>query len=80
MSERQAMLGQRVELRQKRQRQSVNCEALRDKLRGLLPVALDVAALDRDAVLDTAAVLHSALAELEICERQMKILNRELGE
>lgn len=80
MSERPALLGHRVEIRQKRLRQELNCEALRDKLRALLTPAFDVQDLERDAILDAAAVLHTELGELEVLSRKIGILNRELGE
>lgn len=80
MSERQAMMGHRVELRQKRQRQAVNCEALRDKLRGLLSLVEDVETLDEDAILDTAVVLNTEIAALRLLDRKLGILGRELGE
>lgn len=80
MSERQAYLGQRVEIRQKRQRQSVNCAALKDRLRSLLPAIAEPQQLNRDEILNAAASLHSELGELEVLDRQLAILNAELGE
>ena len=80
MSERARMLGERVEIRQKRQRVGVNCSALRERLRSLLSPALTETDMDRDAILDTAAVLHSELGELEILSAKLAVLNRELGE
>ena len=80
MSERQLMLGHRVELRQQLQRRTVNCEALRDKLRGLASAALDAHELERDAVLDTAAALHAELGELMLVAKKLSVLGKELGE
>lgn len=80
MSERARMLGERVEIRQKRQRVAVNCGALQERLRSLLSPALAGADMDRDAILDTAVVLHSELGELEILSAKLSVLNRELGD
>lgn len=80
MSERQALLGHRVEVRQQRLRQELNCEALRDRLRSLLTPLFDIRQIQRDAILDTAAVLHTELGELEVMDRKIAILDRELGE
>lgn len=79
MSERQKMLGQHVELRQERAKNARACEALRDSLRSLLPVAGDISTVDRDTMLDTAAALHGALADLEVKDKGLAILRRELG-
>lgn len=80
MSDRQAMLGHRVEVRQQHQRRAVNCEALRDKLRGLASATLEAHELDRDAILDTAAALHAELEALLILARKLAVLTKELGE
>ena len=79
MSERARMLGERVELRQKRQRVAVNCTALRERLRALASPALAAGEMDRDAILDTAVVLHTELGELQLLGAKLDILNRELG-
>lgn len=79
MSERQSMLGDRVELRQKRQRQAVTCTALKDTLRALLGPAVEPDELDADAILDAAVSLHSELADLAVLDKKLSILNRELG-
>ena len=80
MNDRQSMLGHRVELRQQHQRRAVNCEALRDKLRGLASAALEPHELEMDPLLDTAAALHAELGELRILARKLALLNKELGE
>lgn len=79
MTERQAMLGQRIEIRQKFQRQQTNCAALRDRLRRLLMPAADMEELDRDAILDAASVLHGELGDLAVLGRKLSILNKELN-
>lgn len=80
MSERARMLGEKVEVRRKRQRVAVNCSALQERLRSLLTPALTVEDMDRDAILDTAVVLHAELGELEVLAAKLAVLNRELGE
>lgn len=80
MSERARMLGERVEIRQKRQRVAVNCSALQERLRSLLSPALSLTDMDRDAILDTAVVLHTELGELEVLSAKLSVLTRELGE
>lgn len=80
MGDRQAMLGKRVEVRQKYQRMVYNCEALRDKLRELVGVSLEAGELERDAILDTAALLHAELGEFALLVKKLSILNRELGD
>jgi len=79
MRERQEMLGERAELKPKRQRLQVECEALRDRLRSALPVHEDVDALDGQNVLDTAIALASSLEELAAVNKKIKILNDNLG-
>jgi hypothetical protein len=79
MGERHEMLGQRAELYPQRQRIRVECEALRDRLRGLLPLHEEVDALDGESILHTAIALQTSLAELAGLNRKIEILNRELG-
>lgn len=79
MGERQAMLGRHVELRRERARDARACEALRDALRALLLPLGGVEETDRDAVLDTAAALHGTLTELEVKDKTLAVLRRELG-
>jgi len=73
------MLGQRAELLPQRQRLRVECEALRDRLRGALPIHEEVDALDGGNILDTALALKNSLDELVGLNRKIEILNRELG-
>lgn len=80
MSERQILLGHRVEIRQQRLKRELNCEALRDKLRSLLTPVQEVQELERDAILDAAAVLHTELSGLELLDKKIAVLDRELGE
>lgn len=80
MSERVENLGRREELRRDRLRLVAKCEALRDSLRGLMPIASDVADIDCDKMLNTAVALDQGLAELARINKQLAILNRELGE
>ncbi|MDL2272241.1 hypothetical protein LJC23_04325 [Desulfovibrio sp. OttesenSCG-928-I05] len=79
MGERQEMLGRHMELRQARSRCELACEAMRDKLRVLLPVGEGVERLDRDAILNTAAALHSQLAQIAEQDIRLAALGRELG-
>lgn len=80
MSERTQYMGERVDLRQKRQRVALDCEALRDQLRMTLPVTADVEDLDSEAVVNLAIVLHERLGELRAIDRKLDILNRQLGD
>lgn len=80
MSERTQYMGQRVELRQQRQRVALDCEALRDRLRLALPLAEEVSAIDREVVVNAAMALHDRLGELQGIDRKLAILNRELGD
>lgn len=80
MSERTQYLGQRVELRQQRQRKAVDCEALRDRVRLSLPIAEEVGTLDREQFLDVAIALYERLGELQALDHKLGILNRELGD
>lgn len=80
MSERSRMLGERVEIRQRRQRMAVGCSALRERLRELLSPVLEPDEMDGNAILDTAAALHSELGDLEMLSSKLVLLNRELGE
>lgn len=79
MSERQALLGKRVELRQLRHRRAAGCDALKTGLRQLLDPVREPHELDRDAILDTAASLHGELGELAVIDKKLAILKRELG-
>lgn len=79
MSERHAMLGRRVELRQLRQRRAAGCDALKTKLRKLLDPVKEAHELDRDSILNTAALLHGDLCELALVDKKLDILKRELG-
>ena len=80
MSERARMLGERVEIRQKRRRVAVNCSALQERLRALVSPAISAGDLDGDSILETAAVLHAELGALEILSAKLSALGRELGE
>jgi len=80
MAERNAMLGQRAELKPKRQRLQVECEALRDRLRLALPIHEEVDALDGENILLTAINLKSSLDELAGLNKKIDILNRQLGD
>lgn len=79
MSERQTLLGKRVELRQLRSRRAAACDALKIRLRKLLDPVKEPHELDADAILDTAASLHGELAETAVLDKKLAILNRELG-
>jgi hypothetical protein len=80
MGERHEMLGQRAELTPKRQRLTVECEALRDKLRQALPPHVPVGELNGEAILQTAIALQTSLTELAGVVRMIGVLERELGE
>ena len=79
MGERHEMIGQRAEMKLQRQRLQVECEALRDKLRAILPVHEDVDALSGENILNTAIALHTSLTELAGLNRKIGILNDQLG-
>lgn len=79
MSERQALLGKRVELRQLRNRRATACDALKVRLRKLLDPVREAHELDGDAILDAAASLHGELGELAVLDKKLAILKRELG-
>lgn len=79
MSERHEMLGQRAELKPTRQRLIVECEALRDALRKLLPVHEKVNTLDADKIVTTAIALQTSLGELAGVQRMIDALTQALG-
>lgn len=79
MSERQNLLGKRVEIRQRRLRRAAGCDALKARLRRLLDPVKEPHELDRDAILNTAASLHGELEELAVFDKKLAILKRELG-
>jgi hypothetical protein len=79
MRERHEMLGEHAELKPKRLRLRIECEALRDKLRSALPVHEDVDTLDGETVLNTAIALQTSLAELAGLNRKFAILEQQLG-
>lgn len=79
MSERHEMLGQRAELKPARQRLIVECEALRDSLRKMLPVHEEVSALNADKIVVTAIALQTSLGELAGVQRKIDILTQGLG-
>lgn len=80
MSERHEMLGQRAELTGERSRLTVECEAMRDTLRRLLPPHEEVNTLDKDKIATTAIALQNSLGELQGVERKIKILSQNLGD
>lgn len=80
MSERVQNLGHRSELRKQEVRLRTEVEALRDKLRSLLPAFEDAHALDGEDIVNTAAALGVSLSELQGVRRKIDVLNRELGE
>jgi hypothetical protein len=73
------MLGDRAELLPKQKRLQVECEALRDRLRSVLPVHIAVDGLDGDEILDTALAIKQSLSELAEVNRMITILERQLG-
>ena len=79
MGERHEMLGKRAELKPKRQRARVECEALRDRLRLALPVDEAVDALNGENILTTAIALKNSLDELAGMNRMIGVLNEQLG-
>jgi hypothetical protein len=79
MGELQSMMGDRVELREKRLRVETECKALRDQLRACLPAHVEVAELEGEAILNTALALQENLADLAGIDRQLVILNRLIG-
>ena len=79
MRERHEMLGERAELKPKQQRLQVECEALRDRLRSVLPLHEEVDALDGQNILNTAIALANSLDELSGINKKIKILENNLG-
>ena len=79
MGERHYMMGEHAELRQRRLLAAASCDALREKMRMLLPITEDAGKLDRDAILNVAASLHSGLGVLAEIDAKMAVLGRELG-
>ena len=79
MTERHQMLGERADLKPKRQKLRAECEALRDRLRAALPVHNEVDALDGENILTTAIALRESLGELAGLNHKIGILERELG-
>ncbi len=80
MSERTHFIGQRVELRRKRQLLAVDIEAQRDRLRGLLSPIAEVGTLEGDGILDQAMSLSQRLAELKALDAQLAKLAEILGD
>jgi hypothetical protein len=80
MSERSRLLGEQVEMRRRRQRMEVTCDALREQLRALLSPVEDSANLEADDILDAAVVLHGHLEKLRIMNAKLGVLDRELGQ
>lgn len=80
MSERTEYLGQRVELRQKRQLLAVDVEAQRDRLRGLLNPLAEVGELNADGILDQAMSLSQRLQELIGLDAKLAKLTEILGD
>jgi hypothetical protein len=79
MRERNEMLGEHAELKPKRLRLRIECEALRDKLRTALPLHEEVDSLDGEAILNTSIALQTSLAELAGLNRKITILEQQLG-
>lgn len=79
MGERHELLGQRAELTPQRLRLTVECEALRDRLRQLLPLHEDVEALSGEQIVNTAIALHTSLMERAAIQRKIDILTGQLG-
>ena len=73
------MLGERADLKPRRQQLRAECEALRDRLRASLPVHEEVDALDGLSILTTAIALKENLRELAGLNHKIGILERELG-
>ena len=73
-------LGEWAELKPKRQRLEVECEALRDALLRLVPTHVPVLALDVEKIVNTAIALHTSHKELAGIEHQIDILKKNLGE
>lgn len=80
MSERTQFLGQRVELRQKRQLLAVDIEAQRDRLRGLLNPVAEVGQLDGGGILSQAIVLNQRVDELKALDSTLNKIAEILGE
>ena len=79
MSEYQENIGRRVELRQQRLRLVAECEALRDRLRRLLPLEEDVHCLDREVILTTAVAFDQSALELADVNKKLGVLDSILG-
>lgn len=79
MGERHEMLGERAELKPKRQRLRAECEALRDRLRAALPLHVEADVLDGDNILDTAIALRERLDVLAGINKKIGILEENLG-
>jgi hypothetical protein len=79
MRERHEMLGEHADLKPKRTRLRIECEALRDVLRTALPLHEDVDTLDGETILNTAIALQTSLAELAGVNRKITILEQQLG-
>jgi hypothetical protein len=79
MRERNEMLGEHAELKPKRLRLRIECEALRDTLRAVLPLHKEVGDLAGETILNTAIALQSNLAELAGVDRMIAILEEQLG-
>ena len=79
MSEYQENIGRRVELRQQRLRLVAECEALRERLRRLLPLDADVHCLDHEAVLSAAIAFDQSALELTAVDRKLTVLDSILG-
>jgi hypothetical protein len=73
-------LGEKAELKPKRQRLEVECEALRDALLRIVPTHVPVQSLDTEKIVDTAIALHTSHKELASIEYMISVLNSKLGE
>lgn len=80
MSERTQFIGQRVELRQKRQLLAVDIEAQRDRLRGLLNPLTEVSQLDGDGIMNQTIVLAQRLDELKALDATLSKIAEILGD
>lgn len=80
MSERTQFIGQRVELRQKRQLLAVDIEAQRDRLRGLLNPLAEVGQLDGDGIMNQTIVLAQRLDELKALDTTLNKIAEILGD
>lgn len=79
MSEYQENIGRRVELRQQRLRLVAECEALRERLRRLLPLEVDVHCLDHEAILNTSIAFDQSAIELAEVDKKLNVLDSILG-